>query len=96
REYHYFIGYHPQKKAVHITYRKHLLIGNELMDRLWKVELAYEENPASVNQADLELYQNTMFNVVKDVLLDQKNGLFGVELIDYDEFLSILKRLKAG
>ena len=65
------------------------------MDRLWKVELAYEENTASVNQADLELYQNTMFTMVKDVLLDQKSGLFDVELIDYDEFLSILKKLKA-
>ena len=96
REYHYFIGYPPQRKAVHIIYRKHLLIGNELMDRLWKVELAYEENPASVNKADLELYQNTMFNMVKDVLLDQKDGLFDIELIDYDEFLSIIKRLKAG
>jgi len=85
-----------KRKAVHIIYRKHLLIGNELMDRLWKVELAYEENPASVNKADLELYQNTMFNMVKDVLLDQKDGLFDIELIDYDEFLSIIKRLKAG
>ena len=95
REYHYYIGYHPQEKAVHIIYRKHLLIGNELMDRLWKVELAYEENPASVNQTDLELYQNTMFNMVKDVLLDQNKGLFDVKLIDYDEFLSILNSLKA-
>ncbi len=95
REYHYFIGYTLQERAVHIIYRKHLLIGNELMDRLWKVELAYEENPASVNQADFELYQNTMFNMVKNVLLDQKEGLFDVELIGYDEFLSILKRLKS-
>lgn len=96
REYHYFIGYPPKEKAVHIIYRKHLLIGNELMDRLWKVELAYEKNPASVNQTDLELYQTTMFNIVKDILLDRKNDLFEVELIDYNEFLSILKRLKAG
>lgn len=59
---------------------------------VWKVELAYEENPASVNQADLELNKNTMFTVVNDVLLNQKNGLFDVELIDYDEFLSILKQ----
>jgi hypothetical protein len=95
REYHYFIGYPPQEKAVHVIYRKHLLIGNELMDRLWKVELTYEENPASVNQADLELYKNTMFTVVNDVLLNQKIGLFDVELIDYDEFLSILQQLKA-
>lgn len=95
REYHYFIGYPPQEKAVHIIYRKHLLLGNELMNRLWKVELAYEEDPASVNQADLELYQNTIFTVVKDVLSNQKKGLFDVELIDYDKFLSILKQLKA-
>ena len=65
------------------------------MDRLWQVEMAYEENPASVNQADLELYKNTMFTVVNNVLLDQKKGLFNVELIDYDEFQSILKQLKA-
>lgn len=95
REYHYFIGYPPGKKAVHIIYRKHLLIGNELMDRLWKVELAYEKDPPLVNQVDLELYKNTMFTVVKDVLFDKKNGLFDVELMDYDKFLSILKRLKA-
>jgi len=37
-----------------------------------------------------------MFNMVKDILLDRRNDLFDVELIDYDEFLSILKRLKAG
>ncbi|MCK4630514.1 MAG: hypothetical protein KAT40_03665 [Bacteroidales bacterium] len=72
REYHYFIGYPPQEKAVHIIYRMHLLVGNELMDRLWKVELAYKENPDVVNQDYLELYQNTMFNVVKGVLLNQK------------------------
>ena len=65
------------------------------MDKLWHVELAYEENPASVNQADLELYKNTMYTVVNNVLSDQKKGLFNVELIDYDEFQSILKQLKA-
>jgi hypothetical protein len=42
------------------------------MDRLWKVELAYEENPDVVNQDYLELHQNTMFTVAKGVLLDQK------------------------
>ncbi|MCD4794549.1 MAG: hypothetical protein K8R54_15035 [Bacteroidales bacterium] len=96
REYHYYIGYSLQEKAVHIIYRKHLLIGNELMDRLWKVELAYEENPASVSQADFELYQNTMFNVINDVLSNQKIGLFDVELIDYNEFLLILKGIKVN
>ena len=94
REYHYFIGYPPQKKAVHIIYRKHMLIGNELMDRLWKVELAYEENPSSVNQTDLKLYQDTMYKMVEDVLLNQENELFNVELIEYDKFQSILKQLK--
>ena len=92
REYHYYIGYPPQEKAVHIIYRKHLLIGNELMDRLWKVELAYEENQASINQTDLELYQNTMLQLVTNVLLDQKTGLFEIELIDYDQFLAMLKK----
>ncbi len=94
REYHYYIGYPSQEKAVHIVYHKHLLIGNELMDRLWKVELAYEENPNTISQDDIELYQNTMFTVVKDVLSDENNNLFDVKLIDYDEFLSILKPLK--
>ena len=94
REYHYYIGYHPQKKAVHIIYRKHLLIGNELMDRLWKIELAYDKDPTSVNQADIKLYQDTMFDMVKDILLNQKKDLFEAKLIEYDEFLSRLKILK--
>ena len=95
RVYHYYIGYHPQKKAVHIVYNKHLLIGNELMDRLWKVELAFDKNPHSVNQADIELYQDTMEDIVKEVLLDQKKGLFEVKPIEYDEFLSRLSKLKS-
>ena len=94
REYHYYIGYTLDKKAVHVIYRKHLLIGHELMDKLWQVELAYEENPASVNQTDFELYQNTMFEMVQDVLLDKKEGLFEIKLIDYNEFQSILQKLK--
>lgn len=94
REYHYYIGYPPNQKAVHVIYRKHLLIGNELMDSLWKVELAYEENPASVNQADFELYQKTMFEMVQDVLLDKKEGLFEIKLINYNEFQSVLNKLK--
>lgn len=95
REYHYYIGYHPQKKAVHIIYRKHLLIGNERMDRLWKVEVAYDKDPVSVNQADIELYQDTMLKVVKDVLLDQIEGLFEAKSVEYDDFLQRLNRLKA-
>ena len=94
RVYHYYIGYHPLKTAVHIVYNKHLLIGNEQMDKLWKVELAFDKDPDSVNQADVKLYQDTMFDVVKDVLLDQKEGLIEVTPIEYDEFLSRVSRLK--
>lgn len=95
REYHYYIGYHPQKKAVHIIYRKHLLIGNEQMDRLWKVELAYDQNPAEVNSADFKLYQDTMIDMIKEVLTGQKQGLFEAEPVNYDEFVSRVKQLKA-
>ena len=96
RVYHYYIGYHPQKKAVHIVYNKHLLIGNELMDRLRKVELAFDNDPASVNKADIKLYQDTMEDVVKDVLLDQEKGLFEIQPIEYDEFLSQISKLKTS
>jgi hypothetical protein len=94
REYHYFIAYPPQKKAVHIIYRKHKLIGNEQMDKLWKIELAYEENPCSVNQTDFNLYQNEMFKMVEDVLFDKKNDLFTIEPIEYDKFQSMLNQQK--
>ncbi|MEA3495804.1 MAG: hypothetical protein U9R42_07190 [Bacteroidota bacterium] len=94
RVYHYYIAYHPQKKAVHIVYNKHLLIGNELMDRLWKVELAFDKDPHSINQVDSKLYQDTMEKIVKEVLLGQKKGLFEVEPIEYDEFLSRISKLK--
>lgn len=95
REYHYYIAYHPTRKAVHITYRKHLLIGNEQMDRLWKVEVAHDNDPASVTQADIELYRDTLEAMVKEVLLSDKKGLFEAESIEYDEFLSMLGRLKS-
>jgi hypothetical protein len=96
RVYHYFVGYHPQKKAVHIIYRKHLLIGNEQMDRLWQVELAYDENPADVGPSDLRLYRDAMVDMVREVLTGQKEGLFEAKLIDFDAFLSHLNRLKLG
>lgn len=96
REYHYFIGYHPQKRAVHVVYRKHLLIGNEQMDRLWKIELAYDQNPADVDPSDMKLYRETMVDMVNEVLLGQMEGLFEAKLIDYDKFLSQLSRLKSG
>jgi len=95
REYHYFLGCHPQKKAVHIVYRKHLLIGNEKMDRLWQVELAFDHNPGDVSRSDLKLYQVTMADMVSEVLTEQKEGLFELELIDYDEFIKDLNHLKS-
>ncbi len=64
------------------------------MDRLWKVELAFEENSSSVNQNDLKLYQDAMSQMVEDVLLDQKDELFTVELMEYDKFQSMLNQLK--
>ncbi len=94
RVYHYYIGYHPQKKAVHIVYNKYLLTGNELMDKLWKVELAFDKDPDAVNQADIKLYQDTMFDVVKEILQGQKKGIFEVKPIEYDEFLSRISKLK--
>ena len=77
------IAYHPDKKAVHIIYRKHLLIGNELMDRLWQVELALDKEPNSVSETDKKLYRDTMVSIVKDVLLDRKSCLFEVNKISY-------------
>ena len=83
REYHYQIAYHPNKKAVQIIYRKHLLIGNEQMDRLWKIELALDKDPGSVSDKDKKLYQNAMVSIVKDVLFDRVPGLFEVKEISY-------------
>jgi hypothetical protein len=83
------------KKVVHVIYRKHLLIGNEMMDRLWKVEQAFEDDPASVSPDDFALYQKTMVEMVREVLLGDKPGLFEVAAIDYDELLSRLAGLKA-
>ncbi len=83
REYHYHIAYPPNKKAVEIIYRKHLLIGNEQMDRLWKIELALAKKPNSVTESDKKLYQDTMVSIVKDVLFDRVPGLFEVKEISY-------------
>jgi hypothetical protein len=95
REYHYFIGYHPQKKAIHVIYRKHLLIGNEQMDRLWQVESAYDKNPGDVSPVDLQLYRDSMAEMIKEVLKNDKSGLFEATVTDYDTFLSRLDRLKS-
>ena len=94
REYHYYIAYRPLKEAVHVIYRKHLLLGNDMMDRLWKVETTFEENPASVSRDDMELYRKTMVEMVREVLLGNKAGLFEAAAIDYADFLSRLDGLK--
>jgi len=94
REYHYYIGCYPQKMAVHIIYRKHLLMDNEQMDKLWKIECSYDKDPASVSQDDMKLYRDAMVNFVKDVLLGRKTGLFEAKNIEYDEFISRLNQLR--
>lgn len=94
REYHYFIAYAPRERAVHIIYRKHVLIGNDLMDRLWKVETGYEENPSSVSREEMDLYRETMEKMVRDVVEDRTVGLFEVRPLKYDEFRSRLERIK--
>jgi len=94
REYHYFIGYNPEKKAVHIIYRKHLLVGNEEMDRLWEIEQNFDRNPGSVDIAELEMYRNAMLTMVKDVLLERKADLFEVEAYDYQAFEKRIEQLK--
>ena len=94
REYHYQIAYHPNKKAVHIIYRKHLLIGNEQMDKLWKIELVLDKEPNSVSESDKKLYRDTMVSIVKDVLWDRKAGLFEVQNISYPFFEKDLELMK--
>jgi len=94
REYHYFIGYPLEKRAVHVIYRKHLLIGNEMMDRLWKVETGYEEDPSTVSREEIDLYRETMLKMVKEVLKGRKEGLFELQPLKYDGFLSRLERLR--
>ena len=65
------------------------------MDRLWKVELAFDKDPHSVNQADTKLYQDTMEDMVEEVLLGRKKGLFEIEPIEYDEFLSRVSKFRS-
>ena len=86
REYHYYIGYPPAKTAVHIVYRKHLLVGNEEMDRLWGIELAFEEDRRSVDAAEIEVYRDAMESIISDVLFERVDGLITARVIPYDEF----------
>lgn len=94
REYHYYIAYGPLERAVHVVYRKHLLIGNDMMDRLWKVETSFEADPASVSAEEMALYQATMVEMVREVLLGSKENLITVEPIAYADAISRAAELK--
>ena len=94
REYHYYIGYVPARTAVHVVYRKHLLIGHDEMDELWKIELAFDQDPDSVRAEDVDRYRRAMRGMVRDVLFDQVPGLILVEPVSYDDFQRRLDRLK--
>jgi len=86
REYHYYVGYPPAKAAAHIVYRKHLLVGNEEMDRLWEIECAFEKDRRSVDEAQIQLYRRSMETMVRDVIFERINGLISARMIPYDEF----------
>jgi hypothetical protein len=53
-------------------------------------------DPASVDKDDIKLYQDTMEDLVDDVLLGQKKDLFEIRPIKYDEFLSRVNKLKSS
>ncbi|MBN2563775.1 MAG: hypothetical protein JXQ75_22890 [Phycisphaerae bacterium] len=94
REYHYYVGYPPAKAAVHVVYRKHLLLGNEEMDRLWRIERAFEENRDSVGTAEIELYRGAMETIVRGVLFERASGLITARVIPYDEFQARLDSVR--
>jgi len=96
REYHYYIAYQPARAAVHVVYRKHLLVGHEQMDRLWQVELAFERDPATVSPEELVRYRRAMVAMVEDVLFDRVDGLITVESIEYDAFEKRLESLRTS
>ena len=64
------------------------------MDRLWKVELAFDRNPAEVDPSEVKLYQDTMVSMVREVLLGQKEGLIEAHPVDYSIFMVHLNGLK--
>jgi hypothetical protein len=86
REYHYYIAYVPEQTAVHVVYRKHLLIGHDVMDKLWAIELAFEENPDSISAEDMNRYRKAMRSMVRDVIFDRVAGLITVEPVAYGDF----------
>jgi hypothetical protein len=94
REYHYYVAYPPAKAAVHVMYRKHLLIGHEEMDRLWEIESAFERDPAAVQPTDVERYRRAMVVMVGNVLFDRVSGLITVEPVAYETFQGRLDALR--
>lgn len=94
REYHYYVAYLPTKTAVHVVYRKHLLIGNEEMDKLWKIECGFEEDPSSVSEEALHRYRHAMVAMVGDVLFERVDGLITVRSIRYEEFQGRLNSVR--
>jgi hypothetical protein len=67
REYHYFVAYPPAKAAVHVVYRKHLLVGHEEMDRLLAIESSFERNSAAVSPADLARYRQRCRAIIRSL-----------------------------
>ncbi len=99
REYHYYIAYEPTETAVHVVYRKHLLIGHEKMDELWKIETSFDRDPQSVSADDVNRYRKAMRKMVEDVLLGKVPNLITVEPVPYCDFtrlLDIAKNSPAG
>jgi hypothetical protein len=94
REYHYFVGYPPAHTAVHVVYRKHLLVGHDEMDKLWAIELAFERDPGSVSPADVHRYRRAMVTMVHDVLFCRVPGLITVEQLEYAAFQTRLDALR--
>ena len=94
REYHYYVAYPPAEAAVHVVYRKHLLVGQKEMDRLWAIESAFERESATLPPADRERYRQAMLTMVGDVLFDRVPGLITVEPVPYETFQARLATLR--
>ena len=94
REYNYYIAYPPTQEAVHVLYRKHLLMGHDEMNSLWKIELAFEDDPGSVSASDVDRYSQAMRKMVRDVLFDRVPGLITVEPMAYSDFQARLDAVR--
>lgn len=78
RVYRYIIEYEPTHKAIEIIYRKHLLVGNEKMDDLWKIEKALDAQPESVSEQEKTIFRISMIEMVRNVLFDEIPDLFEI------------------